>query len=55
MFIVNATLQTTQINRLQSLDNFQINQFEDFSQEDNIAENAEMTNNIERNDGNVTG
>lgn len=39
---VNATLQTAQINRLQSLDNFQINQFEDFSQEDDIMENSEI-------------
>ena len=52
---VNATLQTAQINRLQSLDNLQFENIGDLSQEDNIVENAETTNNIERNDGNVTG
>ena len=43
----NATLQTAQINRLQTLDNL--------PQEDNITENIEVVSNIERNDGNVTG
>ena len=43
----NATLQTAQIHRLQTLDNL--------PQEDNITENIEVVSNIERNDGNVTG